>query len=164
MRLSNPGSALSGWAGRRRAQSLVEFGLILPVTLIILLGMVDFGRAYVYGVAVQQGAREGVRMGITASILGNPSNTNQLMMQRTIDASRPAMTGCTAPTSGASMTCTDGTGISWTITVAPSGTKSSGQTVRVTATGQMPLLVGFLTGLFGISSINLQGDARMVVL
>lgn len=149
---------------RRQAQSLVEFGLILPILLVILLGMVDFGRAYVFGVAVQQGAREAARAGITAFILGNPSTTNQEMFQRIIDASRPAMIDCTAPASGGTMTCTDGHGITWTVTITPSGTKSGGQQLNVNAVGQLPLFVGFLTGLAGITTINLQGDASMVVL
>jgi Flp pilus assembly protein TadG len=147
-----------------RAQSLLEFGLILPILLVILLGMVDFGRAYVFGVAVQQGARESARAGVTAFILGNPSTTNQQMFQRIIDASRPVMIGCTAPVSGGTMTCTDGHGITWTVTISPSGTKSGGQQLNVRASGQMPLFVGFLTGLAGINAINIQGDASMVVL
>ena len=51
-------------AKRPRGQSLVEFALLLPVLLVILLGTFDFGRAiYAYN-AVSNAAREGGRTAI----------------------------------------------------------------------------------------------------
>jgi Flp pilus assembly protein TadG len=48
----------------RTGQSLVEFALILPVLLLILMGVIDFGRAiYAYN-AVSNAAREGARTAI----------------------------------------------------------------------------------------------------
>lgn len=50
--------------GRDRGQGLVEFALILPVLLIVLLGIVDFGRAiYAYN-TLSNAARAGVRVAI----------------------------------------------------------------------------------------------------
>ena len=53
--------------GRRRrwgrGQALVEFALVLPVFVILLFGIIDFGR-YVYTMnAIGNGAREGARSG-----------------------------------------------------------------------------------------------------
>jgi Flp pilus assembly protein TadG len=49
---------------RRAGQSLVEFALLLPILLVILLGIFDFGRAiYAYN-AVSNAAREGGRTAI----------------------------------------------------------------------------------------------------
>jgi len=46
-------------AGRRRGASAVEFALVLPLLITIVLGCVDFGRfAYTY-IAVTNAAREG---------------------------------------------------------------------------------------------------------
>jgi len=46
-------------AGRRRGASAVEFALVLPLLITIVLGCVDFGRfAYTY-IAVSNAAREG---------------------------------------------------------------------------------------------------------
>src|SRR5205823_5705029 len=39
----------------RRSQALVEFALVLPILLIMLLGMIDLGRSLVFGVSIQQG-------------------------------------------------------------------------------------------------------------
>jgi hypothetical protein len=48
----------------RPGQSLVEFALILPILLILLLGIVDFGRAVAAYNSVSNGARSGVRVAI----------------------------------------------------------------------------------------------------
>lgn len=45
-------------------QSLVEFALILPILLILLLGIVDFGRAIAAYNSVSNGARSGARVAI----------------------------------------------------------------------------------------------------
>ena len=48
---------------RTRGQALVEFALVLPIFLIILFGIIDFGR-YVYTAnAISNGTREGARAG-----------------------------------------------------------------------------------------------------
>ncbi len=42
-----------------RGQSLVEFALVLPIILMILLGLLDFGRAFYTMVALRDAADEG---------------------------------------------------------------------------------------------------------
>ena len=50
---------------RERGQGLVEFALLMPVVLLILMAMFDFGRAvYAYSV-IANSAREGARVAIT---------------------------------------------------------------------------------------------------
>ena len=51
----------------QRAQSIVEFSLVAPVLLLVLFGVLDFGRAMYYYVTLQQAANEGVRVAIRAS-------------------------------------------------------------------------------------------------
>ena len=43
----------------QRGQSLVEFALLLPVLLLIVLGAIDFGRLYYSYVSITNGARNG---------------------------------------------------------------------------------------------------------
>jgi Flp pilus assembly protein TadG len=50
---------------RQSAQSLTEFALILPVLMLILLGVVDFGRVFYYWTSIANAAREGARYAIT---------------------------------------------------------------------------------------------------
>ncbi len=52
----------------QRGQSLVEFTLILPVFLLVLLGMLEYGSAYDHRTAMAYAVREGARVGAS---LGN---------------------------------------------------------------------------------------------
>jgi Flp pilus assembly protein TadG len=44
-----------------RGAAMVEFAIVLPVLLLILLGIIEFGRAYNTQVSIQAAAREGAR-------------------------------------------------------------------------------------------------------
>jgi Flp pilus assembly protein TadG len=54
--------------GATRGQSIVEFTLILPVILMLLMGMLEFGSAYDHRTAMAYSVREGARVGAS---LGN---------------------------------------------------------------------------------------------
>lgn len=80
----------------RPGQSAVELALVLPIFLWILLGVVDFGRAYSFSVAATNAAREGARYWAS-----NPAATstavktrvqNEAAPQVTIDAARITLT------------------------------------------------------------------------
>ena len=64
-----------GAATRSRGQALVEFTLILPVFLMILLGMLEFGSAYDHRTAMAYAVREGARVGATLGNGGSYPNT-----------------------------------------------------------------------------------------
>ena len=66
------GKGTGRWTSRRRSrsdhqggQSLVEFALIIPLFLLIVAGMVDFGMGLYSNMTVINAAREGARMSIT---------------------------------------------------------------------------------------------------
>lgn len=48
---------------KEKGQSLVEFAFIIPVLMLILLGVFDFGRAFYAYNAISNAAREGARYG-----------------------------------------------------------------------------------------------------
>lgn len=54
------GSALR--ANRDRGAAAVEFALVLPVLLLLMCGIVDFGRALHEQIVLTQAAREGARL------------------------------------------------------------------------------------------------------
>ena len=57
--------ALREWFSlRQQAQSLAETALLLPVIMVILLGTVDFGRAFFTQVAITNAARVGAAYGM----------------------------------------------------------------------------------------------------
>ncbi|HEX7119425.1 MAG TPA: TadE/TadG family type IV pilus assembly protein [Longimicrobiales bacterium] len=55
-------------AGRRRerGQALVEFALILPLLLLLVIGLVEFGRAWNAFQVITDAAREGARTAVVA--------------------------------------------------------------------------------------------------
>jgi hypothetical protein len=55
------------WFAGQRSQSMTEFALVAPILLLMLFGVVDFGRLiYIYGTLVEA-ANEGVRVAVKAS-------------------------------------------------------------------------------------------------
>ena len=52
---------------RERGQSLVEFALVLPLFLVIVMAIADFGWGFRDYMTVTNSAREGARLGITGS-------------------------------------------------------------------------------------------------
>ena len=72
---------------RQSAQSLTEFALILPVLMLILLGVVDFGRVFYYWTSIANAAREGARYAIThptaitSTCKADPSNVKYRVKQ-----------------------------------------------------------------------------------
>lgn len=54
----------SGPRGASSGQSTVEFALSAGVLVLLLLGLLDFGRAFYFGVRLQDAAREGARVGV----------------------------------------------------------------------------------------------------
>lgn len=55
-------------AGRmERGAALAELALVLPLLLVVMFGIVDFGRAYQAQVTLTNAAREGARVGTTGA-------------------------------------------------------------------------------------------------
>jgi len=57
---SHPPRSVTG--RRERGAAAVEMALVLPVLLFLLMGLIDFGRAYSAQIQLSQAAREGVRL------------------------------------------------------------------------------------------------------
>jgi Flp pilus assembly protein TadG len=55
----------SAW--RQRGQALVEFALILPVVLLLVVGMLEFARAWNLHQVMTDAAREGARRAVLAN-------------------------------------------------------------------------------------------------
>ena len=52
-----------GGHSRTRGQSLVEFAMAVPLFLLLLLGMVEFGFIFTHHIGLEYASREGARMG-----------------------------------------------------------------------------------------------------
>lgn len=61
-------------------QSLVEFALVLPIFLLVLFAIVDFGMAFHAWIAVTNSAREGARLG---AVRGSADDIKQRVQDTT---------------------------------------------------------------------------------
>src|SRR5437879_4549435 len=153
---------------------MVEFALVLPIMLALSVGLIELGRALVFGVSVQEGARQAARLAASASY--DATVDDAAVLGRLVAASNPALAGCASVTT--SQVCNGGTWTFSTSATASTGTTYAtlataraanalpGAMVTITAAGSVALLPGLQTGLLGLGlgQITVQGPAAMVVL
>jgi Flp pilus assembly protein TadG len=128
---------------RDRGAVAVEFALLLPVLLLLLFGVIDFGRLINAEITLSQAAREGVRLAAFGAI--NPAVQNRVTL---------AAAPLTPVTATVTTACAAGAGagadakvtVTYTFNfitpvgafAAMFGTASFGTTLPLTVTGEMP--------------------------
>jgi Flp pilus assembly protein TadG len=112
-----------GVRDRERGAAAVEFALLLPLLLLLVFGIVDFGRALNAQITLTQAAREGARL----AALGQPN---------VVGATQAAATGLSS--------------VTVTVTSCPAGaTQTTGAVVRASYSFNFVTPVGAIAGLFG---------------
>ena len=120
-----------------RGQGLVEMALIVPVLLLMVAGLVDFGRAFRGYIVVTNAAREGARYaslfphyeaGIVSATIQAAADVGE-----SLDESNVAIDGLGA---------------------------SAGETIRVTVTYQLSTILG---SIIGASELTISSSTAMVV-
>jgi PKD repeat protein len=94
-RLRRARSATTGRLGR--GQSLVEFALLLPVLLLILLGGLDLGRVFLGWVSLNNTARVAASYAASNALLIDAGNSAALASYNTLVQNDTAATNCTPP-------------------------------------------------------------------
>ncbi|BCW59687.1 MULTISPECIES: TadE family protein [Micrococcaceae] len=126
---------------RERGAAAVEMAIVLPLLLLILLGIMEFGRAYNVQVSLTQAAREGARYAAVHYDEGALDVTGAAL------AGAPALEGLGVTVTNNASSC------------AP------GSNVEVTTSVSLPSMSGFLdSGFFGPSGIfplNMTGVGVM---
>ena len=128
---------------RDRGSVAVEFALLLPVLLLLIFGVIDFGRAINAQITLTQAAREGARLASLGAV--NPAVQNRVTL---------AATGVSPVTATVTSSCPTGagTGVDAVVKVtytfqfitpvgafaAMFGTANFGSTLSLSATGEMP--------------------------
>lgn len=136
-------------AGRNPEEgaALVEFALVLPVLLVLLLGMLDFGKAFNYWIDQTHLANEGARW---AAVNKNPGGGSLQQYVRSQANTPELRDGGTASVAGPIQIC---------ITF-PNGTSQVGDPVRVTASTTYNWLP-FLGSRLGIAQTTMTASATM---
>jgi hypothetical protein len=126
-----------------RAQSLVEFAIVLPVLLLLVLGAMDFGRLFKTKIFVTNAAREGANF-----LTRNPS-TSAGTLYEIIDE------GDDLNIDNISVSCVKD----------DEGACAKGETVSVTVTKSVDLIFGGFLQTFGITGgpFELSSTVKMMV-
>ena len=117
-----------------RGAAIVEFALVAPLLVTMVLGIAEFGRAYYVQTTISQAAREGVRV---------------MALNNNAAAAIAATKAAAAPT----LTLTN-------VTVSPASCVASGTTPAATATVTVTYPLSFTSKLFG-SGVTLTGKGVM---
>ena len=96
--------------GRERGAVAVEFALLAPVLIMLLLGIMEFGRAYNAQITLSSAAREGVRV----MAIGNNPTAARTAAKNAAVGLQPALTDSNITISPT--TCTTGAQMTFTIT------------------------------------------------
>jgi hypothetical protein len=127
--------------GKERGAVAVEMAIVLPLLLLILLGIIEFGRALNVQVSLTQAAREGARY---AAIHHGEAGLN---VSGTALAAAPALSGLPVSVTNDANSC------------------SSTRNVTVTTQVTLPSLTGFfnatLFGTPGVFPLSMSGVGVM---
>jgi len=175
---------------RSRGQGMVEFGLVLPIFLVILIGMVDVGRAVWANNAVANAAREAARFasvhGGSCEDLTSTGCTSAYYCPvgpAVSTAAIPAASSaCPYPSSSKqsiydtanSYLIAGGTGITVTAcyfnpstttsctgnTDGSGGNNARGKAVTVVVSSQVPMII---PSLIGVGTVNVSGTSTMLI-
>lgn len=135
---------------REAGQALVEFALILPLLLVLLFGMLDFGKAYNYWIDSTHLSATGARW---AAVNKNPGDGAGLSLQEAIrDQADTAelREGGTGAVADPLQVCVS----------FPNGTSNVGDPVEVTVSTEYNFL-NYLQVNTGVTSKTITGSSTM---
>jgi TadE-like protein len=141
-------------SGRRRpllrqdsGAALAEFALVIPVLLVLMLGMLDFGKAFNYWIDETHLANEGARWAVVDQNPGAGTLQSYIQEQATTEELRLGGTGSVPDPA---QVC-----ISF-----PNGTSRVGDPVNVSVSTTYNWLP-FLASRIGVGSTTISGSATM---
>jgi Flp pilus assembly protein TadG len=138
---------------RSGGQSLVEFALVLPVFLLLLGGIIDFGFMFYSRITVINAAREGARSAVTA--IDNPTSIPSLVTSSVTASASGLVPADLSDTA----TCVGLTQVSCDFAAGGKPDPQPGDAVMVTVTYTYH---SFFAQLFG-TSFALKSSVQMVI-
>jgi len=137
-------------AGSEEGVALVEFALLLPILVVLLFGMLDFGKGFNYWIDATHLANEGARWAVVNK---NPSTSGQTLQQYIRDQ---ATTG--ELRDGGTDSIQDALKVCITF---PSGTSNVGDPVKVTVSTTYRWLSVLTAEVPGLADTEIRGSATM---
>ncbi len=134
---------------------MVEFAIVAPVMVYLLLGAADFARVFYLTVALNNAARAGAQFGSQSPVTA--ANTSGMQTAASNDATNLTLT---ATPTASQCTCISGTSVSTCTSTYPCSDNPNATYVSVTVNSQFKTLVkypGFA------QTITLAGNAIMQV-
>jgi Flp pilus assembly protein TadG len=144
-------------SGRGRGQALVEFALVIPIFLLVLSGILDFGFMLYSRMTVINAAREGAHAAIT--LVGTTTTTTIPSVVKDRAVSSTTGSGLALTTAQVEVLCVAIKTSGSCNFASPTPTAQSGDAVSVTVTY---VYRSFFPLLFG-SSFNLASTVQMVL-
>jgi Flp pilus assembly protein TadG len=122
--------------GRDRGAVAVEMALVLPILIVLVFGVIDFGRLFNAQIAVTQAAREGARL----AALGNSVSTVTTKSRAAAPNLTPLGVAVTSCPAGATQTTDAVVVVTYSFTFSNPLVNLVGlpTTKTVTGTGHMP--------------------------
>jgi PKD repeat protein len=136
-------------------QALVEFALVTPIFLALLLMAIDFGRVFFTYVEIDNAAREAA-----AFAAANPTDLDGMLARAQQETNVQGQAGQGAVSVAATCTGSGGAAIDCGAAAGGAGT---GNTVTVTATEQFSFLTPFVGSFFG-SGLTISASSTVAVL
>jgi Flp pilus assembly protein TadG len=153
-----------------RGQTLVEFGLIIPIVLLIMVGLFDLGRVVFINNSLSDGARQGARNAsirprdadycarvddaIRSAVRGQPL-TPYTVTFTTIDGAGNAL--------ATYVVCQDGANGPGLATMIADDQAGPGDRVTVDLGADVDLVLDFIVDATGRSSFGLDAESTMQV-
>ena len=143
---------------RARGQSLVEFALVLPILLLLVLGGLDFGRVFLGWVTLNNTARIAANFAASNATLISAGNPAALAAYNTLVQDDATATNCAPPDPIPAPTFTPNAGIGGNARVAlscsfqvitPVISSILGSQVTVSASAVFPVRTGVVAGVPG---------------
>jgi Flp pilus assembly protein TadG len=152
----SPDGSRSAWAQNDRGASIAEMALLLPILLLMLVGLIDFGRAYYLSTEVSAAASAGALYGCQTTTTAQDTTG----IETAATAAAPNVSGMTVPTVSVVCECSGSTG---SVSCSNPGCSSSSHMIEWLTVGTSATYKPLFPYPGIPSSITLAGQATLRV-
>lgn len=119
-----------------KGQAMVEFALVLPILIVLLCGIIDFGWIFSNQIAIDNASREAARYS-AIHLLDSSTDDDAVVAAGIVNDSAPSL-----PSPAVTVT-------------------STSDSVQVNVSSSIPLLTGITSTVLGKTSITLSSECTM---